>query len=138
MKKLKVMFFLFIYFLLFIFSKKIIKKSFFFLFFLLFWAHFDQILARKRLFPGKWTNMFTWTDTLDNIKLQTSHPKLKMFTNNVFHQKGITDTLLTSPQLLSHDHFSPRYGQKRFLDADPYVAVQIITPYKTVKDFAVI
>ena len=55
-------------------------------------------------------------------------PKMKKNQKYFFHQKHLTNTLPTSPQPLSDHHFSPRYGQKRVFDVDPYVAVQIITP----------
>ena len=43
--------------------------------------------------------------------------KMIIFKNNFFHHKGLIHKLPTSPQWLSEDHFSPRYGQNRFSGA---------------------
>ena len=43
----------------------------------------------------------------------TTPQKSKKMKTLFFHQKRLTDALPTSPQTLSHDHFSRRYGRLR-------------------------
>ena len=82
-----------------------------------FWSFLDQNWRQKRVFRRKSAKIFNWAHIPDAIKLHTYRLTLKMFKNNVFHQKHLTNTLLTSPKWLWDYHFSSRYGQKRFFGA---------------------
>ena len=64
--------------------------------------------------------MFDWGTQMLNTQIWLfgpSTPKMIIFKNIFFHQKRLTHTLPTSPQWLSDDHFSLRYGHNRFFGA---------------------